>query len=83
MKLRLARARDSEKDSEEDSDEMQQGYLCTSTDPKRIGTKDGETFILNSRELRKTISLQQNVKDQTIWMTTAQEDTYTHEYVNM
>ena len=60
-----------EEDSEEDSDEMQQGYLCTSTDPRRIGTGDGETIILNSRELRKAISLQQNAKDQTIWMTTA------------
>ncbi len=51
---------------------MQQGHLCTSTDPRRIGTGDGENIILNSRELRKTITLQQNTKDQTIWMTTSQ-----------
>ena len=57
---------------EEDSDEMQQGYLCTSSDPRRVGPGDGETIILNSRELRKSITLQQTVKDQTIWMTTAQ-----------
>ncbi len=61
-----------EEDSEEDSDEMQQGYLCTSTDPRRIGVGGGETITLNSRELCKDISLQQNAKDQTIWMTTAQ-----------
>jgi hypothetical protein len=30
------------------------------------------TIILNSRELRKAITLQQTAKDQTIWMTTSQ-----------
>ncbi len=51
---------------------MQPGYLCTSADPRRIGTGGGKTIILNSRELCKAITLQQNAKDQTIWMTTAQ-----------
>jgi hypothetical protein len=51
---------------------MQQGYLCTPTDPRRIGTGDGETIILNSGELCQVITLQQNAKDQTIWMTTTQ-----------
>ena len=41
---------------EEDSEEMQQGYLCTSTDPRRIGAGGGETIILNSSELRKVIT---------------------------
>ena len=50
----------------------EQGYLCTSADPRRIGTGGGETIILNSRELRKAITLQQTTEDQTIWMTTAQ-----------
>jgi hypothetical protein len=61
-----------EEDSEEDSDEMQQGYLCTSADPRRIGEGGDQTIILNPRELRKVITPQQNAKDQTIWMTTAQ-----------
>ena len=56
----------------EDSEEIQQGYLCTSTDPRRIGAGGGETIILNSSELRKTITLQQTGDDQTLWMTTAQ-----------
>ncbi len=37
---------------------MQQGYLCTSEDPRRIGVGGDETIILNSRELRKAITLQ-------------------------
>jgi hypothetical protein len=57
---------DPEEDSEEDSGEMQQGYLCTSGDPRRIGAGDGETVILNPRELWKTITLQQTTEDQTI-----------------
>jgi hypothetical protein len=57
---------------EEDSKDMQQVYLYTSADPRRIGTGVGETIILNSSELRKVITLQQNANDQTIWMTTAQ-----------
>ena len=61
-----------EEDSEEDSDEMQQVNLRTSADPRRVGEGDGETIILTSRELRKTITLQQTAKDQTIWMTIAQ-----------
>jgi hypothetical protein len=38
----------------------------------RIGVGGGETIILNSRELCKVITLPQNAKDQTIWMTPAQ-----------
>ncbi len=51
---------------------MQQGYLCTSVDPRRVGEGGGETVILNSREVRKVITPQQTTKDQTIWMTTTQ-----------
>ena len=51
---------------------MQEGYLCTSADPRRAGGGGGETVILNPRELRKAITLQQTTKDQTIWMTTSQ-----------
>ena len=51
---------------------MQQGYLCTSADPRRIGPGGGETIILNSSELRKAITLQQTTDDQTLWMPTAQ-----------
>jgi hypothetical protein len=43
-----------------------------STDPRRAGGGGGETVILNPRELRKVITLQQTTKDQTIWMTTSQ-----------
>ena len=56
----------------EDSEEIQQDYLCTSADPRRIGAGDGETIILNSSELRKDITLQQTADDQTLWMTTSQ-----------
>ena len=63
---------DSAEDSAEDSGKMQQGYLCTSADPRRVGAEGGETTILNSRDLRKAITLQRTTKDQTIWMTTEQ-----------
>jgi hypothetical protein len=53
---------------------MQPGYLCTSVNPRRIGEGGGETISLNSRELRKSITLQQNTKDQTIWMTRHKQD---------
>jgi hypothetical protein len=42
---------------EEDSEEIQQNYLCTSTDPSRIGVGGGETIILSSSELCKVITL--------------------------
>jgi hypothetical protein len=61
-----------DEDSEKDSDDRQQGYLCISADPSRVGTRVGEPVILNPKELRKTITLQQTTKDQTIWMTSAQ-----------
>ena len=63
---------DSEEESGKDSGGMQQGYLCISVDPRRVGAGDGETVILNPRELRKTITLQQTTEDQKIWMTSAQ-----------
>jgi hypothetical protein len=40
--------------------------------PKTDWAGGGETIILNSRELCKAFTLQQNAKDQTIWMTTVQ-----------
>ncbi len=52
--------------------DMEQGYLCISTDPRRVGAGGGETVILNPRELRKVITLQQTTEVQKIWMTSAQ-----------
>jgi DNA-directed RNA polymerase subunit RPC12/RpoP len=63
---------DSEEESGKDSGDMQQGYLCISADPRRVGAGGGETVILNPRELRKAITLQQTTEDQKIWMTSAQ-----------
>ena len=61
-----------EMNKEENSEVMQQGYLCTSADPRRIGEEGGEPFIITPNELRDIIVLQQTTDDQTIWMTTAQ-----------
>ena len=51
---------------------MQQGYLCISADQRRVGAGGGEAIILNPRELREAITLQQTTEDQKIWMTSAQ-----------
>ena len=57
---------------EKSSEEIQQGHLCTSADPRRIGAGGGETIILSPEELRKAITFQQSIDDQSIWLTTAQ-----------
>jgi len=41
---------------EDHPQEIQQGHLCTSTDPRRIGADGGETIILNPGELSETIT---------------------------
>jgi hypothetical protein len=63
---------DSEEEAGKDSGEIQQGYLCISADPRRVGAGGGEAIILNLRELRQAIVLQQTTGDQKIWMTSAQ-----------
>ena len=61
-----------DEDMEVDPEEIQQGHLCTSADPRRIGTGGGETIILSPEELRKAITLQQSIDDQSIWLRRAQ-----------
>jgi hypothetical protein len=63
-----------DEDSEEasDSGDMQIGYLCISADPRRVGVGGGEPMILNPKELRWSLTLQQTMEDQTIWMTSSQ-----------
>jgi hypothetical protein len=51
---------------------MQIGYLCITADPRRVGVGGDETMILNPKELRKALTLQQTMEDQTIWMTSVQ-----------
>jgi hypothetical protein len=63
---------DSEEASDNDSGDMQIGYLCISADPRRVGVGGGEPMILNPKELRKDLTLQQTMEDQTIWMTSTQ-----------
>ena len=62
----------SEEAPDNDSGDMQEGYLCTSADPRRVGVGGGEPMILNPRELQQILTLQQTTEDQTIWMTSAQ-----------
>jgi hypothetical protein len=57
---------DSEEASDNDSDDMQIGYLCISTDPRRVGVGDGDPMILKPKELRQTLTLQQTMADQTM-----------------
>jgi hypothetical protein len=63
---------DSEAASDNDSGDMQVVYLCISADPRRVGVGGGEPMILNPKELRRTLTLQQTMEDQTIWMISAQ-----------
>ncbi len=63
---------DSEEASDNDSGDMQIGYLCITADPRRVGVGGGEPMILNPKELRQTLTLQQTMEDQTIWMTSVQ-----------
>jgi hypothetical protein len=41
--------------------EMQQGYLCVSTDPRRVGGPGGEPTIINIEELRALMITQQSL----------------------
>ena len=59
-------------DADDDLDqELQQGHLCVSTDPRRVGGPDGEPTIINIEELRALLITQQSLEDQTVWLTTA------------
>jgi hypothetical protein len=59
----------SDDDLEQD---FQQGYLCVSADPRRVGGPGGEPTIINLMELRTLLRTQQTREDQTVWLTTAQ-----------
>ncbi len=63
---------DSEEAPDNDSGDMQEGYLCTSADPRRVGVGGGEPMILNPKDIRQILTLQQTTEDQTIWMTSTQ-----------
>ena len=55
-------------DTDDDLDqEIQQGHLCISTDPRRVGGPDGEPTIINIEELRDLLITQQSLEDQTVW----------------
>ena len=55
-------------DTDDDLDqEMQQGHLCVSTDPRRVGEPGGEPTIINIAELRALLTTQQSLEDQTVW----------------
>ena len=54
---------DLEEEAGKDSGEIQQGYLCISADPRRVGAGGGEAIILNLRELLQAIVLQQTTED--------------------
>ncbi len=54
-------------DTDNDLDqEMQQGHLCVSTDPRRVGGPGGEPTIVNIAELRALLTTQQSLEDQTV-----------------
>ena len=53
----------SDDDLEQD---FQQGYLCVSADPRRVGGPGGELTIINLKELRTLLYTQQNREDQTV-----------------
>jgi hypothetical protein len=57
-----------DEDSEEVSDsvDIQIGYLCISADPRRVGVGGGEPMILNPKEIRRALTLQQTMEDQTV-----------------
>ena len=60
-------------DSDDDlGQDFQQGYLCVSADPRRVGGPGGEPTIINLKELRTLLCTQQTLEDQTVWLTTAQ-----------
>ena len=45
--------------------EMQQGHLCVSTDPRSVGGPGGEPTIISLEELRALLITQQALEDQT------------------
>ena len=60
-------------DSDDDLEQVfQQGYLCVSADPRRVGGPGGEPTIINLKELRTLLYTQQIREDQTVWLTTDQ-----------
>ncbi len=60
-------------DTDDDLDQdMQQGHLCVSTDPRRVGGPGGEPTIITTEELRALLITPQSLEDQTVWLTTAQ-----------
>ena len=64
---------DVDMDSDDDlGQDFQQGYLCVSADPRRVGGPGGEPTIINLKELRTLLCTQQTLEDQTVWLTTAQ-----------
>ena len=56
-------AMDPDDDLEQD---FQQGYLCVSADPRRVGGPGGEPTIINLKELRTLLRTQQTLDDQTV-----------------
>jgi hypothetical protein len=60
-----------DEDLEECSEGIKLGHLCTSADPSRVGA-GGETIILRPEEIRKVITIQQSLVDQSVWLTTDQ-----------
>ncbi len=52
--------------------EIQQGHLCVSTDPRRVGGPGGEPTIINIEDLRDLMITQQSLEDQTVCLTTVQ-----------
>ena len=60
---------DPDDDLEQD---FQQGFLCVSADPRRVGGPGGEPTIITLKELRTLLCTQQTREDQTVWLTTAQ-----------
>ena len=60
---------DSDDNLEQD---FQQGYLCVSADPRRVGGPGGEPTIINLKELRTLLCTHQTREDQTVWRTTVQ-----------
>ena len=52
--------------------DLQQGYLCASADPRRVGGPGGEPTVIHIEELRTLLRAQQTLDDQSVWLTTAQ-----------
>ena len=52
--------------------DLQQGYLCASADPRRVGGPGGEPTVIHIEELRTLLRTQQTLDDQSVWLTTAQ-----------